>query len=285
MKLSTLHEFVASIVVLNLIPFFIPGMGLDYPYLFIFAIVLVAWFSIKWNKIKNISRNSEKKYLLMGMAIIASDYVLNYLNRSSIGLLDMIAMLLALVLIFYGIKALKVFWVPAAYGLILLAGYQLENFLPNFVLLQNWLTSVMLGLLHLFGINASGYEHYITLNTSSTFLVLNVESACTGVQGILAFGMLSSIAIIDVKTRASRLILVLLLGFAGAFAINIVRLFGVILAFDFLGVEIGTMMHVYLGYVLFIFWVLVFWYFAPRYFIVEDVAKSAGSQVPSKLWQ
>jgi len=44
-----------------------------------------------------------------------------------------------------------------------------------------------------------------------------------------------------------------------------VRLFGVFLAFEYLGVDAGTQVHVYFGYTLFIVWVLVFWSLAFKY--------------------
>jgi len=62
----------------------------------------------------------------------------------------------------------------------------------------------------------------------------------------------------------SRLAVTLAVGFIGAFLINNVRLFGDFLAFEFLGVDDGNMVHVYFGYSL-IVWVLVFWSLAFKY--------------------
>jgi hypothetical protein len=46
---------------------------------------------------------------------------------------------------------------------------------------------------------------------------------------------------------------------------NIVRLFAVFVTFEYLGVYAGDTVHVYLGYVLFILWVLAFWSLAFKY--------------------
>jgi len=77
-----------------------------------------------------------------------------------------------------------------------------------------------------------------------------------------------------------RLAIVFAVGFIGAFLINIVRLFGVFLAFEYLGVSVGTDVHVYLGYSLFIVWVLVFWSLAFRYLTPRQGTPLPG-MVPS----
>jgi exosortase/archaeosortase family protein len=109
----------------------------------------------------------------------------------------------------------------------------------------------------------SGHVVYLSSNTGP--LALNVESDCTGIQGILAFGLLSTMSVLDLKPRLSRLLPLFALGFLGAFLINIVRLFMVFLTFEYLGVAAGTEVHVYAGYTLFIVWVLAFWSLAFRY--------------------
>ena len=86
-----------------------------------------------------------------------------------------------------------------------------------------------------------------------------------GIQGVLAFGLLGSMALIDVKAKLSRLIPLLAIGFVGVFLINILRLLVVFLAFDFLGTSVGNTVHVYAGYTLFIVWVLIFWGLAFKY--------------------
>jgi exosortase len=203
--------------------------------------------------------------------------------HTRLGLLDMVIIFSGLVVAFYGFRAFKLFWVPATYGFVLLAGYQVEALIPNFVLLQNWLAGVMASSMQAIGISAVVSGQYVQLNSPSGLLLLNVESACTGLQGILAFGLLSTMSVLDVKAKPIRLIAILAVGFIGAFLINIVRLFGVFLAFEFLGVDTGNMVHVYFGYTLFIVWVLIFWSLAFKYLMPRHSTPIAnvGSTVPS----
>ena len=57
------------------------------------------------------------------------------------------------------------------------------------------------------------------------------------------------------------------------------RLLVVFLTFEFLGVDAGTTMHVYFGYIVFIIWVLVFWVFAFRFLNPAKPAVSPGLPV------
>ena len=212
-----------------------------------------------------------------GSAIVIVDYLQNIYFGSRLGLLDMLFIFCGVVLAFYGVKSFKLFWVPAAYGIVLLAGYQLETIVPNFVALQNWMANVMATAMSLLGVHSVVTGHIVYLNSGGNELALNVEGDCTGVQGILAFGMLSTMAVLDIKAKMSKLIPLFVMGFVGAFLINIVRLFGVFLAFEYLGVEIGTDVHVYLGYLLFIVWVMVFWSLAFKYLMPKPSTNSLGS--------
>jgi exosortase len=248
-------------------PAFIPGIGIDFVYFFILALVMFAWFIIKWNSVKSLTSKATKLETIVGVALIAGDYIENFLNHSEVGMLDLIVIFAGAVLIFYGVRSFKLFWVPMAYGFILLAGYQLENIIPGYVALQNWMAGVMASSMRLFGITASVSGHVVYLNSGANVLALNVEGDCTGLQGILAFGMLSTMTVLDIKVRLSRLVPIFAIGFIGAFLINIVRLFMVFITFEYLGVAAGTAVHVYAGYTLFIVWVLAFWSLAFKYML------------------
>lgn len=249
-----------------LLPSVIPGLGLDYPYFFIIVIVLFAWFMIKWDSVKAIPFKSGTAEQAAGLAVIGADYVANVLRGSSIGLIDLLVVFLASVLLAFGVRALKSFWVPVAYGVVLLAGYQIEAILPNYVALQDWLAGVMAGSMNALGIGAAVAGHQVTMTLSNgTAVLLDVSSDCTGLQGILAFGMLSTMALLDTKPKLTRIVPLLAVGFIGAFLINILRLVVVFLTFEFLGIDAGTTVHVYFGYLIFIVWVMAFWMIAFKY--------------------
>jgi len=266
--LQTPNAFVLALAAFFLVPEAIPRVGLDYQYFFITVLVLFAWFLMKWDAVKSIPNRSSKPEVLLGVFLIVADYAANVTRGSNVGILDLLVIFLGTVIVFYGLKALRFFWVPATYGIVLLLGYQIEAYIPDYTALQDWLASLMVSAVNALGIAATVSGHIVIMRTSGgTFLQLDVASSCTGLQGILAFGLLSTMALLDLKPKASRLIPIFAIGFAGAFLINIVRLLVVFLTFEFLGVDAGTTMHVYFGYIVFIVWVLVFWEFAFKYLL------------------
>ncbi len=265
-----------------LIPIAIPMMGVDWPFLFTVGLVLIAWISIKWGSIKAVQNKSRWWEMILGGTIILADYAENIYAHSFLGLIDMLAVFAATTIAFYGIKSMKFFWVPAMYIVVLLVGYQIEYNIPSTINLQIWMANLMASMMQVLGVNASVSGFNVALQTGSTPLLLSVEGPCTGLQGVLAFGMLSSMAILDIKTRWSRLLPILVIGFLGAFLINIVRLFAVFLTFEYIGVGAGTAMHVYLGYTLFILWVVAFWMLAFKYLPSAPIGNRMGGVPPPK---
>jgi len=290
LKVDRAQSFLLSIVGVYVAPLAIPRFGIDYPYFFIMSLVLFAWFLIKWSSVDKLPNRSSYLEILLGCLIVAAIYAYKIVAVSKLGLLDMIGLFAAVVLAFYGFRSFKLFWVPTTYGIILLLGYQLENILPTYTAtLQDWMAGVMASSMRILGIQATASGYVVFMNSSSGPLLLSVEGDCTGVQGILAFGMLSTLAVLDIKTKLSKLIPLFAIGFLGAFLINIVRLFGVFLTFEYLGASLGTTVHVYLGYILFILWVLAFWALAFRYLLPKtgtllppgsNVSTSVGPSTP-----
>jgi exosortase/archaeosortase family protein len=275
------EAFVLSVTAAFLAPSAIPNVGIDYTYFFIMVLVLFAWFMLKWPNVKSITARGGLVEVGLGASAIAFVYGYKIFTHTRLGLLDMLIIFGAVVLAFYGVKSFKLFWVPTTYGIALLAGYQIEAVTPNFVLLQDWMAGVMTSSMHLLGIGATLSGQYVTLNSSSGPLLLSVESDCTGIQGIVAFGLLSTMSVLDLKAKPMRLAVVFVVGFIGAFLINIVRLIGVFLAFQFLGPSIGDQVHVYFGYTLFIVWVLIFWSIAFKYLMPRQSPTLASIGPPS----
>lgn len=263
-------------------PAIIPRLGLDLPYYFILALVLFAWFSIKWGAVKRLQNRGNFLEILLGCMAVIAVYIFKIAENAVIGLVDLIIIFAGVTLAFYGIRAFKLFWVPTVYGVVLLLGYQLEGLLPSYTnSLQDWIAQVMASSMRLIGVQATASGYIVSMNSNSGPLLLSVEGDCTGVQGMLAFGMLSTLAVLDIKAKMSKLIPLFAIGFIGAFLINIVRLFGVFLTFEYLGVTLGAEVHVYLGYILFIVWVMLFWAMAFRYLLPPAPAHLTGGTSPS----
>ena len=269
-----------SIAVAFLLPLAIPGVGLDYnsSFFLITVFVLLAWFIFRWDRVKGITQRSGRMEILLGASVIAIDYAFNTLRGSSVGVLDLLVVFLGTVVAFYGLGSLKLFWVPAAYGIVLLIGYEVENVIPNLVALQDWLASVMASVLNAVGISSTAAGELVSMNTpSGTPILLDVQGTCTGLEGILAFGLLSTMTLLDLKPKMSRVIPIFAIGFAGAFLTNILRLLVEFLTYEYAGADAGLTMHVYFGYFVFIAWVVGFWAIAFRYLVPMKRNRSPGS--------
>jgi exosortase/archaeosortase family protein len=265
-RMSRPNAYLLALAVAFLAPLAIPNVGIDSTYFFIFILVFFAWLIMKWSSFENLTNRSTFLEVVVGLSIVAAVYAEKVALSSEEGLLDMVIIFSALALAFFGIRSFKLFWVPALYGVVLLLGYQVENDIPNYVALQDWMAGLMASGMSALGVASVASGHVVALNSNSgSPLLLDVESDCTGIQGVLAFGLLSSMALVDVKPKLSRLIPIFVIGFVGVFLINILRLFLVFLAFEYLGISIGEDVHVYAGYTLFVIWILIFWSLAFKY--------------------
>ena len=284
MELPRARMFILLLMAGFLLPEAIPSVGLDTPYFFLLSIVLIAWLIMKWDSVKAITARSQPFEVVLALGAIGVLYAFKAYEAAKFGLIDLMLVFLAVIVLTYGLKSLKLFWVPVAYGLVLLAGYQIETYTPNYVALQDWLAGVMVGAVGLFGITATATGHIVTLFVPGQAPIhLDITGECSGLQGILAFGLLSTMTLLDFRPRLSRLVPIFAIGFLGAFLINILRLLVEFLTFEYGGVSAGNLMHFYFGYVVFIAWVLVFWVVAFRYLAPPRGAISPQASLVAKM--
>jgi exosortase/archaeosortase family protein len=89
---------------------------------------------------------------------------------------------------------------------------------------------------------------------------------------------LESLALLFGKLRVLRTIAIVVIGFAGAFLINIVRLLVAFLTFEWLGEDAGSSMHLYFGYLIFFAWVMVFWLLVQKLGVSQEGSTDALPQ-------
>jgi exosortase len=271
MRPSGANAFLLCLTIAILAPLAIPGVGLDYQYVFVFLLLLLCWFLFRWDRVKALSSKGSKSEVALGLAVIAADYAQNAWRASPVGFADLLVILLGVAVIFFGFRSLRLFWVPTAYGVLFLLGYRLEAVIPNYYALQNWLAGVMASLLNAMGISATATGDVVEMILpNGQALFLEVTGECTGLQGIILFGLLSTLVLLFGKLKILRTIAIFAIGFAGAFLINIVRLLAAFLIFEFLGEDAGNAAHVYLGYLIFVAWVMVFWILVQKHAVSRE---------------
>ena len=259
--------FVVAVLALLFVPFGIPGITVNETWVFVLGLTLFAWLIIKWESVVGLTKRSNMIEFVGGIGVVVAIMAENFALHKEFGLIDMTVSIAAIVIAFYGVRAWRFFVVPALYLGILIGGYQLESSLPAFTGLEIWEATLMANFMSSIGVSTSVDGNIVNLVAPAGIISLQVASACTGIKGILAFGMLSSMAVLDVKVSVKRLILILSIGFIGVFFMDLVRLAVIFLSFFYLGTAAGEVVHIYLGYAVFIIWVVAYWGISFKYLI------------------
>lgn len=249
-------------------PLFLFGTSLTFIVVVPFTILI--WFIARWQEIGEIKETSNYIEMLLAAGIYISNIVRNVLGFSEgfqgIGLFDMLVAFVVVCVAFYGFKGLKQFILPTAYLSILIVGYRLEFAFTEVAILENFLARLMVSSLNSFSITASANSNLVTLySRQGNHYLLLIDAACTGIKGMLAYGSLAILMILDIKTTFKRKLLWTVIGTLGTFLVNIVRLFSIFLAAYLLEIETALAIHTYLGYSLFIVWIFMFWAIAFKY--------------------
>jgi exosortase/archaeosortase family protein len=207
-------------------------------FIIIVPFTLLIWFAARWENIVQIEDKATRFEMFLGFGIYAANIIRNIAmlpNQPMFGLMDMLIAFVSVVIAFYGIKAIRDFKLPTAYN-------------------------IMTFLLNSLAINATVDGNLVTLlQSSGSPIRLVIDAPCTGIKGMLAYGSLAILMTLDVKTTKKRKVICTIIGLIGTFVINILRLFVIFLAFNYLGTEVGKAFHVHLGYRLLIIWIIIFW--------------------------
>ncbi len=243
-------------------------------FLVVIPITLLVWLAIKWDTFVRLTSKSSHVEVVLGSTLLAADYARNAILDSRFGMLDMLVVVVGLIIAFFGLKAVRQhFLLPTVYLAVLVSVYRLEDTLPQMQILQNFLAQVMVAVLNPLGIRATLWQSSRDVVTvwgrpgvpGPNPFSLWIEQGCTGVKGMFAYGALAILMVLDVPAPLRKKLAVTLVGLAGTFFINIGRLLTIFLAAYAWGVDAGLTVHSYLGYGIFIVWILVYWSVALRY--------------------
>jgi exosortase/archaeosortase family protein len=119
------------------------------------------------------------------------------------------------------------------------------------------------------GLSAGSTANNVWLGTGFVPIAALIDWNCVGWQGFFLFGLTSAVGIGGVRTRTAKLAVVLL-GLGGVFAINVVRIFSVVLIGYYVGYPTALIFHDYGGAILTLTWLLGFWMFVLRRESIND---------------
>lgn len=174
--------------------------------------------------------------------------------------------ILGLFLIFFNLRALKeaftpIFFIAAATYSYILAEWVRPFFLP----FLDDIAYIILNILRALRVNSyvfhSGGVPIISLTSVSGKLVLtSFVYECIGVFSALVFSIILVIILLEDSRGWKIRVLASVIGIVGTFCMNIVRITAILLTDYFYGVEVGAIVHYFIGYVLFSAWLAFFLY-------------------------
>lgn len=257
-----------------LLVFLVISVFLSTSLTFIFTVTatLLAWFLLKWDEFLQVKARSQRVEILLGVLLVIANIGRNMLELGSVrfGLVDMLVTFVGLWLAFFGIKSLRFFALPTIYIVVLIAGYQLEFSVTGVTMLEDSLARFMSSLMSVFGIPSSVDGNIVVLGTPRGSQALTIDAPCTGIKGMLAYGSLAVLTILDAKASLRRKALTTGIGLVGTVLANLLRLTAIFLAVYFLGVDVGLLIHTYLGYLVFIVWIFAFYTLSFRHLLTPD---------------
>jgi len=263
------YLFLIAIFICFINPITFLFMGASYTFTFAVLFTYIIWIYIKWDDFLNIKSKGSRYEILLGMALIVANIVRNLLSPDSMafGIFDMLVVLVGLYVSFFGLKATRFFMPLIIYNLVLISGYQLEFYLEQVKTLQYFLAQLMDSLLR--GMNVASWVagDIVTFvdRTGLTTYNLRIDGPCTGIKGMLAYGSLAALLVLDTKAPNRKKAIALSVGLIGTFIVNLLRLIAIFLSVYFIGIDVGLLIHTYLGYGLFTIWVVIFWSLAFKY--------------------
>lgn len=265
------NVFLAALFLSFLNPITILWMGTSWTFTFAVLFTFFVWFIIKWEDFSRIESKGTWLEVILGASIIIVNITRNLLNASSFGIFDMLVMLIGLYMIFFGLKTTKFFMPLILYALILIVGYQIEFSLEQVKVLQDFLAEIMNSLLK--GLNITSWisgDVVIMIDRTGETYSLLIDAPCTGIKGMLAYGSLAVLLVLDIKSPPRKKAIATAVGLIGTFLVNMLRLSVVFLSIYFLGIDVGMFIHTYLGYGLFAIWVVFFWSMAFKHLAPES---------------
>ena len=274
MYLSRPYAFVTLLLLSYFNPITLLWLGTSWTFIFVTATTLLIWIFVRWERLKNAESRGTLLEVLLGSALIVGNFARNFLGilgEGAFGLVDMFIVFIGVSLIFYGVKGLKMLSLPALYFVIMITAYRAEFALEEVRNLEYFMAGLMGSFVQLFGIEATVLDNTVMLVTPYGAYVLQIDGPCTGIKGMLAYGSLATLMLVDLEGSGKRKLMVASVGLVGTFMVNLARLAVIFLTIYFAGIETGLALHTYLGYGMFLGWVLLFWAIAMPYISKSSV--------------
>jgi exosortase/archaeosortase family protein len=250
-----------AISILNPFTYYI--LNVSRTYFWVAPLTVFIWFAFKWEDLSGepTPARPEPWEILLGVALVAGTIGRGILQDPSariFGFFDMLTIFVALVIILFGLRSLRVFWVPAAFLGIMGVGYTLERAVVDSLGYAEILSGLVAYLVRLLGGTATSNGPMIVLPDHGPSLLM-VDYGCTGIKGILAFAFISFIPIIESARTLAGKVLWLSISLSGFILASIFRLVAVVFAVMAWG-QVAVDYHTTIGFGFFMAWLVTITY-------------------------
>jgi len=264
-NISRLHLLPILFAVSILNPFTYYVLHASRTYFWVAPLTIFIWFSFKWDDLgRDTVLKCSPSYweVVIGvliMAVIVGRGLLQDPSARIFGFFDMLAFFFALVLILFGIRSLRAFWVPAAFLGIMGVGYSLEKAIVDWFGYAEVVAGLISYLVRALGGNAVSDGQIIALPDHGPSLLL-VDYGCTGIKGIIAFAFISFIPILESGRNTMGKLLWIAISFLGFLLASVLRLVAVVFAVMAWG-QVAVDYHTTIGFAFFMVWLVVITYY------------------------
>jgi len=241
-------------------------------WIFVVPLTILVWFAARWTEVTRIANKSNRWEIVLGLALFFGNITRNMIVAPGYGLFDMLVSFVSVSIGVYGLTALRNFTLPVVYLSVMIVGYQIESSITQVVALEDFLSEFITFTLNLLTISATRIGNVVTLyGTQGKLYSLMIDAGCTGFKGMLAYGSLAILMVLDVKGPRNRKLLAVAVGVVGTFLINMLRLLIIFLSCYFFGIDVSMVVHAHLGYTVFLVWMFIYWWFCFRYILKPSV--------------
>jgi len=249
----------------------------------VFGVVIAMYgFTLLLIKKRNLSHRHEagETQKVLGLIIILGSFFVYYAlapffrSVAFYGRANYVAYIFGLFLVFFDVSALReaftpLFLIVAATSSSFISRWlepHLTPYIPHF-------TSLIVAILRTLGVGVKTYNpNFIELQTSKGPLLTIFVWGCVGVDSILIFSIILVVVLFEESSSFRAKMLWSVVGVLGTLFVNVIRIIIIFLADYFYGFEVGGNVHYFIGYVLFITWLAIFFYtFSKRQVILGKI--------------
>ena len=252
---------------------------IEWPFSMVFSVYGFMLLLIKKNSLSP-SRGACSFQRVLGLLVVLASFFLYYAlapffkSPAFYGGVNYAVYIFGLFLIFFEFSALREAFTPIFLIVAASSASLVSLWLKHYF---SWcipyVMSLIVAILNVLGVSATISNPYvIVLHTARGPLHLGFPWGCIGVSSMLIFSIILVVTLFEESASPRTKLLWAVAGVFGMFVVNVIRVVIIFLTDYFYGSDVGAKVHYFIGYVLFLLWLVIFFYvFSKRQVLSERV--------------